>query len=287
MYNRLLCLLALGTLLVAYRTIRIQQFDHPLPSPPEGYRWELNPAFSDEFEGEALDKSKWYDRSPYWKHGRPPATFRASTVSVSEGYLQIKNQPLIPKDEKYHIAGGAVASVSKDAYFGYYEVRMKASGISMSSTFWLKNKPVSKDCPFEQLELDIVEAVGMQKRGGDFHNFMKSNAHIFHTDCEGERLVKSAPNQAPVSPPVHEAFHTYGCWWVDENTLKFYLDGKYQYTINPSTHFRPKPFDRPMYMHLVTETYNWEEPPTSEELQNDSINTTYYDWIRAYKLVKE
>ena len=265
---------------------RIQQFENPLPIPPEGYKWELNSAFSDEFNGTKLDKSKWHDRSPYWEHGRPPATFRASAVSVQGGFLQIRNQPLIPKVDKYHIAGGAVASVSKAAYFGYYEVRMKASGISMSSTFWLKNKPANKDCPYEQLELDIVEAVGMQKKGYDFHNFMKSNAHIFHTDCEGKKEVKSAPNQAPLNPAVHKAFHTFGCWWVDENTLKFYLDGKYQYTIHPSTHFREKPFDRPMYMHLVTESYNWEEPPTIEELQNDSINTTYYDWIRSYKLVK-
>jgi hypothetical protein len=42
-----------------------------------------------------------------------------------------------------------------------------------------------------------------------------------------------------------------------------------------------------MYMHLVTETYNWETPPTVEELNNDEINTTYYDWVRSYKLVAE
>ncbi|MEM9917245.1 MAG: family 16 glycosylhydrolase [Bacteroidota bacterium] len=263
-------------------TLNVLAVKAQLPEPPKGYHWEKNSEFSDEFNEAQLDNTKWYDRSPYWVHGRPPATFRASAVSVQNGMLQIKNQPLVPKDEKYHIAGGAVASVSKQALFGYYEVRMKASSISMSSTFWLKNKPESPDCPREQQELDIVEAVGMKKRGYDFNNYMKSNSHIFRWDCDGKKTVLSEGGQCEIVPPASEAFHNYACWWVDENTLKFYLDGEHKFTVHPK-----KPFDRPMYMHLVTETYNWEDPPTTEELTNDAINTTYYDWIRSYKLVKD
>ncbi len=254
------------------------------PPPPEGFRWEVNKKFSDEFNGTTLDTTKWYARSPYWVHGRPPATFRAYSVSVKDGTMQIKNS-VLKGDKKYNIAGGAVASKAKDAYFGYYEVRMKASGISMSSTFWLKNKPVDSNCPYEQLELDIVEAVGMQKTGHDLRNFMRSNTHTFRTDCNGEKLVKSSGGNCEISPPANETFHTYGCWWEDENTLKFYHNGAYKFTIHPNTYFRDKPFNRPMYMHMVTETYNWETPPTEEELNNDAINTTCYDWVRSYKLV--
>ncbi|MDF9796466.1 hypothetical protein OKW21_001729 [Catalinimonas alkaloidigena] len=256
------------------------------PPPPEGYKWVKNEKFSDEFNGDHLDTTKWYARSPYWKHGRPPATFRAYAVSVKDGNMQIKNS-VLEGDDKYNIAGGAVASRAKDAYFGYYEARMKASSISMSSTFWMKNKPESNECPREQLELDIVEIVGKQKTGGDFRNVMHSNTHIFHTPCEGDQIVKSKGGQCAISPAANEAYHVYGCWWIDENTLKFYLDGEHKFTVNPSTHFRDKPFNRPMYMHMVTETYNWETPPTPEELNNDDINKTYYDWVRAYKLVKE
>ncbi|MEM6316906.1 MAG: family 16 glycoside hydrolase [Bacteroidota bacterium] len=253
------------------------------PPAPTGYKWVLNPEFSDEFEGNQLDSTKWYARSPYWKHGRPPATFRASAVSVKDGKLQIKNQPLVPATEKYHIAGGAVASKSKAGHYGYYEARMKASGISMSSTFWMKAKYLNEQgCAQEHQELDIVEAIGMQKRGYDFHNFMKSNTHIFQWDCEGNKKVLSRGGNCPVVPPVHKAYHTYGCWWVDANTIHYYLDGEYKFTVHPK-----KPFDHPMYMHLVTETYNWEAPPTVEELLNNKINTTYYDYIRSYTLVPE
>lgn len=253
------------------------------PKAPEGFKWVKNEKFSDEFNGKKLDSKKWYDRSPFWVDGRAPATFRAYSVSVKNGMLQIKNS-VLEGDAKYNIAGGAVASVATDGYFGYYECRMKASGISMSSTFWMKNKPESKDCPFEQLELDIIEVVGMRKTGHDFNNVMHSNSHIFHTDCNGEKTVKSAGGNCPIIPAASEAFHTYGCWWENETTLHFYLDGEFKFTIHPSKHFRDKPFNRPMYMHLVTETYNWETPPTPEELANDKINTTYYDWVRSYEL---
>jgi hypothetical protein len=39
--------------------------------------------------------------------------------------------------------------------------------------------------------------------------------------------------------------------------------------------------------NMVTETYNWEAPPTPEELADNSKKTTYYNWVRAYVLVKD
>ena len=256
------------------------------PNAPEGFKWVKNENFSDEFNGKKLNSKKWYDRSPYWKDGRAPATFRDYSVSVKDGYMQIKNS-VLEGDSKYNIAGGAVASVADDAFFGYYECRMKASSISMSSTFWMKNRPQKNGCTSDRQELDIIEAVGMQKQKNDFRNVMHSNTHYQFTNCDGKTDMKSVGGNCPIVPAANEAFHTYGCWWKDANTLLFYLDGEYKFTINPTTQFSDQPFNRPMYMHLVTETYNWETPPTVEELNNDSINTTYYDWVRSYKLVPE
>jgi beta-porphyranase len=59
------------------------------------------------------------------------------------------------------------------------------------------------------------------------------------------------------------------------------------FTIRPDTTFSNTPFDYPMFMHLVTETYNWEIPPTPEELANETKNVTYYDWVRSYILVEK
>lgn len=259
------------------------------PKAPKGYKWVKNEKFTDEFNGTSLDKTKWYDRSPYWVNGRAPATFRARTVSVKDGFLQIKNDILRPeddeKDSKYHIVGGAVGSVSKEAYYGYYEARIKASGISMSTTFWMKNKQEG-DGWTQQDELDIAELVGMQKLKNDFRNILHSNTHIFRIE-NGERNVVSAGGRCDIVPSAEKAFHVYGCWWEDANNVHIYLDGEYKFTMHPDTTYSKTPFNKPMYMHMVTETYNWEGPPTKEELLNDKINTSYYDWVRAYKLEKE
>ena len=243
------------------------------PEAPTGFKWVLNEKFSDEFNGEELNSEKWHDRSPYWVNGRPPATFRAYSVSVKDGNLQIKNS-VLEGDKKYNIAGGAVASVAKDGHYGYYEARMKASSISMSSTFWMKNKPFPNNCPNEQHELDIVEIVGQQKGKNDFRTTLHANTHIFHRDCNGDKEVKSAGGNSKINPPANEAYHVYGCWWIDANTIKIYLDGEYQFTMNPSTEYSETPFD-------------WETPPTPEELADDSKNTTYYDWVRSYVLISE
>jgi len=115
---------------------------------------------------------------------------------------------------------------------------------------------------------------------------MKSNTHYWLRK-DGKRLDGAVHGDTRITPPADEAFHVYGVWWVDPNTIKFYHNGEYKFTIHPSTEYDERPFRRPMHMNLVTETYDWETPPTAEELADDSINTTYYDWVRSYVLVKK
>ena len=67
-----------------------------------------------------------------------------------------------------------------------------------------------------------------------------------------------------------------------------YYDGRFLFTIHPSTKYNPQPFARPMYMHMVTETYSWEPSlPTDEMLSGDPRYSTYYDWVRSYVLVRK
>lgn len=41
------------------------------------------------------------------------------------------------------------------------------------------------------------------------------------------------------------------------------------YTIKPTTKYTDTPFDRPMFIHIVTETYDWEKQvPTAEDLKD-------------------
>ena len=282
-----------------------------LPEAPKGYKWVVNEDYTDEFNGRRLSASKWHAKSPYWTNGRPPATFKAENVSVKKGCLRITNTVLSPTEgldgkpgDKYSLAGGAVASVKNQAHYGYYETRMKASLTTMSSTFWLSNRPVEKKIikdgkeirTWSSQELDIIETMGVIGTVNPDNPWNKkwnmqtnSNAHYWYQEQGGKRTSYTS-NRSDVesyeTDPSAEDFHTYGCWWVDANTVKFYYDGKYMYTIKPTTEFTDTPFDRPMFIHIVTETYDWEpKVPTEDDLKDKEKSTTYYDWVRAYKLV--
>lgn len=254
------------------------------PDAPTGYRWVVNERFTDEFNGTSLNTDRWHDHHPKW-NGRPPAKFMPSAVSVKNGQLRIRNGVLDRPDHNHKIAGGAVVSKSTEAHFGYYEVRMKASQIPMSSTFWFSNDGARVGDKWISQELDVQETIGGAKKNPEWRRTMHSNTHVWARE-DGKRVVKSKPGLSNISPETGEAFHTYGVWWVDANTMHFYHDDEFQFTLQPDTSYSDKPFARPMHLNLVTETYDWEPPPTVQELNDDTINTTYYDWVRGYRLVK-
>ena len=279
-----------------------------LPAPPDGFKWAVNPDFTDEFNGKTLNPNKWYDKSPHWENGRPPATFKADTVSVDQGMLRIRNRRLNPTEgndgkpgDKYSHAGGAVASKSDQAHYGYYETRMKASLSPLSSTFWLKNRPeeiryVDESGKlireYHRQELDIIETVGtptkLKKWNEQFNANTHYQVHVKGGESPPNASVGSPHGEAKKIAPSAEGYHTYGLWWVDAKTLHFYYDGKFLFTINPSTQYNTQPFARRMYMHLVTETYDWEPAlPTDEDLADPNKSTTYYDWVRSYVLVRK
>ncbi len=299
------------------------------PEPELGKRWSINYAYSDEFNQTSLDRTKWRDHFNTWK-GRPPAKFVPSAVTLSDGFLQIKNHKLKKTDGPYTIGGGAIQSLNQGAYHGYYEARFKASRINMSTTFWLSNKNV----PFEgenflgescsedswALELDIAEAVGGvidAPFGALFRTGQQYNTHVWYRGCKPEdsellvdpnsdnsvmnfygralRFSKGtnvaegdgtgAPGNAKLAngKEVWQDFNTYAAWWKNENEVDFYLNDQFSGHISIDTTLSARPYNRPMQINMVTETYDWAKPyPTDEQLADNSINTSYYDWIRAY-----
>ena len=259
------------------------------PKPGEGYRWVLNEQYSDEFNGESLDTKKWYNYHPYWQ-GRPPAKFTPSQVSVEDGNLVLKNKKIEDSQpgDTWTIAGAAVVSRGETAHFGYYECSQKASNIRMSSTFWMSNRGAAGPDPCSgdrySQELDIQEAVGGAT--SDFNRAMHSNSHYNYTDCQGVKTNYSAGSKILLEEgQVSDTFHVYAAHWKNALRADFYLDGLYGNGVTFRTDVDDTPFERPMFINMVTETYDWVTPPTDEDLADDSRNTTYIDWIRAWKLV--
>lgn len=285
------------------------------PEPELGKRWVINNAYSDEFNGNSLDKKKWRDKHNSWK-GRAPAMFDPSTVSVNNGSMQIKNKLLDKPKGKFTIGGGAVQSIDNSAYHGYYESRFKASRLNMSTTFWLSGgervavqgkNHLGQSCDDDSygMELDIVEAVGGvidKPFGVKFRTAMQYNTHVWYRGCDktqkrAMRFSKGAnaaegdgtnsfSNKLSDDKEVWQDFNTYAAWWKNENNVTFYLNNNFAGHIEIDTSVAEKPYSQPLQMQMVTETYDWARPlPTPSELANDQINTSYYDWVRSYYYV--
>ncbi|TYA74642.1 family 16 glycosylhydrolase [Seonamhaeicola marinus] len=268
------------------------------PKPPVGKRWVLNPDFSDEFNGNKLDETKWLDHHPTWK-GRAPGLFMSSQVKVADGYLQLKGEKMKQdtlvkigsKEVMFNIKGAAVVS-KKTALFGYYECRVKAAATTMSTTFWFSGGGGKgpKGCDKYHQEWDIQECIGREGdfKGKYFASGMHSNAHYWYTHCDGKRNdYRASQVRFEDTEVASKDFHVYGGWWRDEASASYYYDNqepKHQKFYDKIT---DKPMDKPMYMRLVHETYPfpWISLPTDEELADDSKNTVYYDWVRGYELV--
>ena len=267
------------------------------PLPPLGKRWVRNEKFSDEFNGTALDLTKWYDHHPNWK-GREPGIFLPSQVAVADGYMTIRGGKLekdtIIGSRTFNIACGAVVSRTTDAWFGYYECNVKAAKTTMSTTFWLSSRSHydgPADCKDSYgLELDIQECIGREGdfKGKWFAKGMHANSHFWYRDCEKKNNdLRAKEVRFNTEEYCADAFNTYGGWWKDESNASFYYNNSEAKEMEFYSDVKEKPFDHKMGLNMVSETYPfpWIELPNDEELADPEKNICYYDWVRSYVLV--
>ncbi|WP_298314548.1 family 16 glycosylhydrolase [uncultured Aquimarina sp.] len=254
------------------------------PTPPNGKKWEKIESMSDEFNGSSLNGSKWAVNDPQWE-GRRPARFETFSVSVGGGDLKISASKKSNAFGGWTHNGGLVRSKTRQK-FGYYETRMKANKTFMSSTFWLINKRNEfTGCNARVTELDVTENVGANTGGKPWINqnmrTLNANTHSRNTSCNSTPTGIRG-NKAEIGEFAYQGYHTYGVWWKNEKELLFYLDGKFVFQITPAADF-----SLPMYLRMVVETYDWNPPKAGQDGMNDSQanRTTYYDWVRSYRLV--
>jgi beta-glucanase (GH16 family) len=249
--------------------------DAPPPA-PAGQGWQPIPELTDEFDGATLDEKKWMPKHAYW-NGREPSRFDPANVSVKDGTLrlssttQVASLDTIKNPEKdVWVQAACVSSNKALASYGYYAARMKASRLSMTSSFWFQGK---------YSEIDVVEQFGASIKNPKNATLMLMNTHYFG---EGWKKDKATPKHQPMSSGAADAFHIYGVWWKDATTVWFYLDGEKVAELKPGGSF-----EEPQYLFFDTEVFTWEGLPTIESLKDPACNTMMVDWVRAWKLVKK
>ena len=249
--------------------------DTPPPA-PAGFAWQVVPELSDEFNGRALDEAKWQPMCPYWK-GREPSAFDPANVSVGDGMLRLRSTTRVatldgirdPQKEVW-VGAACVASRGPSASFGYYAARLKASRLSMTSSFWFQGK---------YSEIDVVEQVGASLKNPGRGMLMLMNTHHF---ADGWKTDKATPKTWPLSVGAADDFHVYGVWWKDENMVWMYHNGRKVAEIVTGG-----PFKESQYLFFDTEVFTWEGLPTIESLKDPARNTMLVDWVRGWKLVRD
>lgn len=267
---------------------------------PAGVTFAPIAELSDEFDGTALDETKWTTFDPNWA-GRPPALFDPAMVSLRGGELWIAAEKLAaPREARgrtWTHLGALVGSHATLTPGTFTETRMRPNATFMSSTFWMMAYPTETPEGLRAVELDVVECVGVDSRENDDDPAWTKNW--------GKKFVLSLRNQRPAGRPrdhldqvdvpvdgtISDRFYTFGCWWVSEHEARIYLDGEEVARLRP----RPDlPYSIPMRLRMVVETYDHNPPPPPGHpgalVRADGTprplaeRATRYDYVRSWRV---
>ncbi|MBU2924262.1 Ig-like domain-containing protein [Colwellia sp. 1_MG-2023] len=220
-------LLGLSTSILLSTVSQADEMVLPLSDPENNNGWVFNETFSDEFNGNTLDETKWYalgETSNYWK-GRG-AQYAPHNVRIEDGKLKIKTQwePDFDFAEGYKDMTSAGIIHHKSFLYGYMEVKVKVPDAPMSGSFWFTG---------EDSELDVFEHFGkVTKVGGNKapESRIWTSIHDWRIDRpEPQSKNKIYYHQYPLGFRVAEKFATYGIEWT-EDSYTVYLEGKKLYS---------------------------------------------------------
>ncbi len=247
---------------------------------------------SDEFDGEALDLSKWDDWVESFQGRSKGFLFSRDNVDVAQGELRLKAR-LLRGDEKtldnrargFDTYATAIVKAKRKTFYGYYECRAKAMKAAVCNAFWLydplSGEPKKKYRPGDfSDEIDIFEVFGKEgSKKSDCHRTCYNTVHRLGTPyLEGrvfgsvEKLEKKS-GRSKVDFDFADGYHTYGFLWT-EKELKWFADGK-------ETFSRPNDqFHRPMHVTFDCEImYDWVGEPDKADLPQ----TYSVDYFRHWK----
>ena len=195
---------------------------------------EMELIFSDEFNGTAIDNSKW-NTSQTWgpdliinnelqyyvdtnsnaDAGFNPFSFDGESLIISA--VETPEDLLATANNQPYLSGVITTAGKFDMTFGYVEARMDfPKGTGIWPAFWMLSSE------FEDLkpQLFIAEGDGA-KPDSVFHNY---NYH----DADGN--LRSPGQWQVTHEDFAEGFHTLGVSWKADELL-FYVDGEAQYRI--------------------------------------------------------
>jgi len=223
---------------------------------PAGSSYKL--AWSDEFNGTALDTAKWQ----YRDDSKLLSTQTPNNVTVKDGMLVIslrKEQV----DGKPYTGGGII---SREVFrYGYYEARLRiATGSGWHSSFWMMRYN-GKDTYGDQrtVELDVIENLSnnLFSYGINTHRWTPPHIEVGHKDIE--------------TPDLSKDFHTFGCEYTPD-VIRYFFDGK---LVGTADWTGMPEGDVNIWITSIAEAMG----PNHNVDDSALPGAVYVDWVRFYK----
>ena len=187
--------------------------------------------WNDEFDGNALDASKWtgFRCGGETSVVRQGGWWHTDFATVKDGSLNVAT--------KYYANGykggkagwyscGLCTTGLFEQTYGYFEVRcILPKGVGMWSAFWMLPQDFSHTVGnggTDGAELDVFESPNYRYKLSDNVNVVTTNIHIDGYGKEEQSENVATPFIEANDP--YEAFNTYGVEW-NENEYIFYVNG--------------------------------------------------------------
>ena len=276
--------------LIVYGALPLSARAQETPECPLGDDYEFAPDMSDEFNGDALDDSKWWDFNPAWR-GRKPALFSRENVKVADGSLQLTASQMKPEEvtvenkaRVYDKYWKAIVKSRKKIAYGYYEARCKSMRACVCNAFWLYD-PFSGRPDIKYVEGDFSEEIDIFEFCGkplqEAHDRIYwATVHRYATpylESIVNRKKLPLPNfsfKTKVDFDFWADYHTYGLAWTPES-LRWFIDGKEVFARENDY------FNRPLHVIFDCEIMtDWFGNPLAEDLPA----TFNVDYVRVWRL---
>ena len=280
---------------------------------PQADGWEL--VWSDDFEGETLDRTKWTPEVSCWGGGneeRQCYTDRPENIEVSDGFLHLKARPeeFTGPDRPPEIAGddngertkpytsGKVRTRGLHSWkFARVDVRAKPPG---GQGAWPAVWMMPADDHYGRWplsgEIDILEAVNLgaecpECEGDVGENRTTSALHF--GDVSPKNAYVDHRTTLPSKALPSEGFHVWSVEW-GEGLLRFFLDGRLHFEVTPEEWWTASekakgnpnaPFDQPFYlMANLAVGGAWPERDNEGGVDASAFPSEFIiDWVRVYQ----
>ncbi|UCG58038.1 MAG: alpha-L-fucosidase, partial [Phycisphaerales bacterium] len=230
-----------------------------MPPIAEGTRWKL--VWADEFEGTAIDESKWEILGD-WKR-RDGFWVKDDAYLDGEGHLLLRTK----KDGDRYTCGAVRTKGKFEHRFGYWVCRCKfPEQQGHWPAFWLHTDRVSRvgNEGRDGTEIDIMEKPWLDDR-------ITQN---LHWDGYGA-AHKSAGGKVSTIPGVSKGFHTFGLHWKGDEYV-FYVDGRETWRTKAGGVSQV-----PQFIKLTEEIGKWGGDITKADLPDHFV----VDYVRVYDSV--